>query len=106
MPHDYATTLNKDHGRIERRECWTKPILPGYLSTGQDWPGLRSVVKVVGRRETPAGTNLHSDAGASIGIHSVTSHPTIMATLRQKDARPEVGIQETPDGQARRNHRQ
>ena len=23
VPHDYATTLNKDHGRIERRECWT-----------------------------------------------------------------------------------
>ena len=21
VPHDYATTLNKDHGRIERREC-------------------------------------------------------------------------------------
>ena len=23
-----------------------------YLSTGKDWPGLRSVVKVVGRRDT------------------------------------------------------
>ena len=22
LPHDYATTLNKGHGRIERRECW------------------------------------------------------------------------------------
>ena len=22
VPHDYATTLNKGHGRIERRECW------------------------------------------------------------------------------------
>ena len=22
VPHDYATTLNKNHGRIERRECW------------------------------------------------------------------------------------
>ena len=23
LPHDYATTLNKGHGRIERRECWS-----------------------------------------------------------------------------------
>ena len=52
VPHDYATTLNQDHGRIERRECWTisDPACLEYLSTGQDWPGLRSVVKVVGRR--------------------------------------------------------
>ena len=43
VPHDYATTLNKDHGRIERRECWTisDPSCLEYLSTGQDWPGLR-----------------------------------------------------------------
>ena len=41
MPHDYATTLNQDHGRIERRECWTisDPSCLEYLSTGQDWPG-------------------------------------------------------------------
>ena len=60
VPHDYATTLNKDHGRIERRECRTisDPSCLGYLSTGQDWPGLRSVVKVTGRRETPEGTTV------------------------------------------------
>ena len=60
VPHDYATTLNKDHGRIERRECWTisDPSCLEYLSTGQDWPGPRSVVKVVGRRETLAGTTV------------------------------------------------
>ena len=58
-PHDYATTLNKDRGRIERRECWTisAPSCLAYLSTGQDWPGLRSVIKVVGaagrRRKEP-----------------------------------------------------
>ena len=60
VPHDYATTLNQDHGRIERRECWTisDPSCLEYLSAGQDWPGRRSVVKVVGRRETPAGTTV------------------------------------------------
>ena len=57
VPHDYATTLNKGHGRIERRECWSisDPACLEYLGTGQEWPGLRTVVKVVGRRETEAG---------------------------------------------------
>jgi predicted transposase YbfD/YdcC len=55
VPHDYATTLNKGHGRIERRECWAISDLESleYLRTGQEWPQLRSVVKVTGRRETP-----------------------------------------------------
>ncbi len=58
VPHDYATTLNKGHGRIERRECWaiSDPACLEYLSTGQEWPGLRSVAKVAGRRETETGT--------------------------------------------------
>ena len=57
VPHNYATTLNKGHGRLEKRECWaiTDPDCLDYLSTGQEWPGLRSVVKVVGRREAETG---------------------------------------------------
>ena len=49
--------MNKGHGRIERRECWAirDPYCLEYLSTGPDWPSLRSVVKVVGRRETSEG---------------------------------------------------
>ena len=45
VPHDFATTLNKGHGRIERRECRTisDPACLGYLITAGDWPGLRSV---------------------------------------------------------------
>ena len=39
---EWATTLNQDHGRIERRECCQRPSCLEYLSTGQDWPGLRS----------------------------------------------------------------
>ena len=38
VPHDYATTLNKGHGRIERRECWaiSDPAYLEYLSTAGD----------------------------------------------------------------------
>ena len=55
VPHDYATTLNKGHGRIEPRECWAISDLESleYLRTRQEWPQLRPVVKVTGRRETP-----------------------------------------------------
>ena len=58
VPHDCATTLNKGHGRVERRKCWviSDPLSLEYLSTGQSWPNLRSVVKVTGRRDTDKGT--------------------------------------------------
>ena len=57
MSHDYATTLNKGHGRIERRECWSiiAPACLEYLITDPEWPGLRSMVKVADRCETAAG---------------------------------------------------
>ena len=62
LPHDYATTLNKGHGRIERRECWAidDPGCLDYLSTAGDWPGLRSVVKVECHRETEAGATVQA----------------------------------------------
>ena len=52
VPHDLATTLNKGHGRIERRECRTTSDLAclEYLSTAGDWPGLRSVGMVRSER--------------------------------------------------------
>ena len=60
VPYDYATTLNQNHGRRERRECWaiSDPECLEYLSTGKEWPGLRSVVKVVGRREAETGNTV------------------------------------------------
>ena len=73
VPHDYAATVNKGHGRLERRECWANsdPDCLDCPSTGKEWPGLRSVVKVVGRREAEIGiaeqpcyfiSNLHTTA--------------------------------------------
>ena len=70
VPYDYATTLNKGHGRLERRECWSisDPDCLDYLGTGNQWPGLRSVVKVVGRREAETGSrcNLAIASAASM----------------------------------------
>ena len=74
VPHDYATTLNKGHGRVERRKCWviSDPLSLEYLSTGQSWPNLRSVVKEAGRRDTGKGATevpvLHQQPGWVGGV--------------------------------------
>ena len=90
VPHDYATTLNKNHGRLEKRECWviTDPECLEYLSTGQEWPGLRSVVKVVGRREAETGVTVQPryfisslEASAEQLLATVRAHWSIECSL-------------------------
>jgi len=51
VPHDYTKTVNKGHGRIEIRECWTitAPEYRAYLRQAQAWPNLHTLVMV--RRE-------------------------------------------------------
>ena len=90
VPHDYATTLNKGHGRLERRECWSisDPDCLDYLSTGQEWPGLRSGVKVVGRREAQMGITVQLryfisslDVSAEEMLATVRAHWSIENSL-------------------------
>jgi len=48
----YAKTTNKDHGRIEVRECWSTSN-PDYLDlirNREDWLGLKSVAMVIATR--------------------------------------------------------
>ena len=89
VPHDYATTLNKGQGRLEKRECWSisDPECLDYLSTGKEWPGLRSVVKVVGRREAETGITVQPryfisslDSSLSNGLNA--SAEQLLATVR------------------------
>ena len=90
VPHDYATTLNKGHGRVEPRECWaiSDPLSLEYLSTGQDWPNLHAVVKVVCRRATDQGATLQAryyisslDASASRLLEAIRAHWSIENSL-------------------------
>ena len=52
MEHDFCRTLEKGHGRIETRLCWTidDPEQLSFLDTGGDWPGLRSIGMVTAQR--------------------------------------------------------
>lgn len=49
---DYHKTVDKDHGRIEVRECWTTsaPDYLWYLPNLDQWAGLRSIAMVRSER--------------------------------------------------------
>jgi predicted transposase YbfD/YdcC len=50
--HDYAKTVNKGHGRIEIRECWSTsdPELLEYLGKSEAWSKLQTIALVRGTR--------------------------------------------------------
>ncbi len=52
MKHDFCQTLDKRHGRIETRRCWTidDPEQLSSVETGKFWPGLRSIGMVTAER--------------------------------------------------------
>jgi predicted transposase YbfD/YdcC len=51
--HDYYKTVNKDHARLEIRECWvvSSPEYLTYLGRFPDWVNLHSLVKIVSHRQ-------------------------------------------------------
>lgn len=48
MPHSYAQTVNKNHGRIEVRQCWalSDPRAFEVIRHHDGWAGLQSIVMV------------------------------------------------------------
>ena len=53
MEHDYYEVVNKGHGRIETRRCWSISDREqlDYIDDHKLWEGLRSVIKVSSQRE-------------------------------------------------------
>jgi predicted transposase YbfD/YdcC len=58
VPHSYAKTTNKGHGRVEIRECWVIERLDYIeaLRTAEDWAELHSLILV--RAERRLGTEV------------------------------------------------
>jgi len=52
VAHDHHRTVNKGHGRIEIRDCWTidDPDYLRYLRDRKQWKELRAIVMVVAER--------------------------------------------------------
>jgi predicted transposase YbfD/YdcC len=53
---DYHKTVDKGHGRIEIRQCWTitAPLYLGYLPDRTAWQGVQSMVMVQAERRLAA----------------------------------------------------
>jgi predicted transposase YbfD/YdcC len=49
---DYHKTIEKGHGRIEIRECWTTsdPDYLQYIASFAEWPGLQSIAVIQAER--------------------------------------------------------
>jgi predicted transposase YbfD/YdcC len=53
VEHTYTKTTNKNHGRIEIRECWaiTDADFTHYLLGFENWKALRTLIKVTAHRQ-------------------------------------------------------
>jgi len=62
VPHDYAKTIDKGHGRLEIRQCWTisDAQLVDYLRNRAGWRNLRTIVKVVAERRVNGDTTVET----------------------------------------------
>jgi predicted transposase YbfD/YdcC len=60
VPHTYAKTTNKGHGRVEIRECWVIERLDYLeaLRTAEDWAELHSLVMVRAERRVGEQTSV------------------------------------------------
>ena len=52
VQHDHYRAVDKDHGRLEIRDCWvvTDPEYLAYVRAWKDWPALASVILVRAER--------------------------------------------------------
>jgi predicted transposase YbfD/YdcC len=62
IPHDFARTVHKNHGRLETRKCWviSDPYCLEYLQDRQQWANLNTVVKVTVQRKTATETTVQT----------------------------------------------
>lgn len=80
---DYHQTINKGHGRIETRQCWTisDPIVLQHLRGVENWKKLATVSRIrsqrkIGEEESSSEDRYHiaSCSGAAQVLTAVRSH--------------------------------
>ena len=62
VEHDFCETVNKGHGRIEKRRCWSISELEylNYVNDKKEWEKLSSVVMVTAQRRIGEETSVES----------------------------------------------
>jgi predicted transposase YbfD/YdcC len=80
VPHDYHRTVNKGHGRIEIRQCWTLQdrVYRDYLRTSEQWSQLTTLVRV--QRERRIGEKIERQIAYYISSWSGTAQHHLEAT--------------------------
>jgi predicted transposase YbfD/YdcC len=81
---DYCKSVDKDHGRIEIRECWVTDDI-NWLSMKQQWAGLRSISMI--KRQRIIG----EETSCETCFHITTLKP--LAELIAQTARKHWGIE-------------
>jgi predicted transposase YbfD/YdcC len=83
VAHDFHQTVEKNHGRIEIRRCWTiaEPGYLDYLNKAQAWKHLRMVVMVEAERQVGATTTVETryfiaslENNAPLALSAVRGH--------------------------------
>lgn len=82
VPHDYHQTVNKGHGRIEIRQCWTlqDPQYLHYLHNHSDWRKLHTVIRV--KRERRIGDKVTCEESFYISSSDGTAAQHLEAIRR------------------------
>jgi predicted transposase YbfD/YdcC len=80
VPHDYHRTVNKGHGRIEIRQCWTlqDQVYRDYLRTSEQWSQLTTLVRV--QRERRIGEKIERQTAYYISSWQGTAQHHLEAT--------------------------
>lgn len=75
-PYEVAETLNKGHGRLERRTCWviSAPEVLSQLRTTDKWPDLRSIVCLRSQRQVEGKHTIEDRYYLSSLAHQATRH--------------------------------
>lgn len=70
VPHDYAETITKGHGRIEVRRCWTlsDPDYLAHIRRYQEWTDLTTVIRI--KRERHSGDRISTETGYFLSSHA------------------------------------
>jgi predicted transposase YbfD/YdcC len=83
VAHDFHQTVEKGHGRLEIRRCWTiaEPSYLTYLNDAQAWTHLRTIVMVEAECQTGDTTSVERryfiaslENKAALALHAVRGH--------------------------------